>query len=283
MAFPVRRDRAMSRSQRGPFAAAPFVALPTSRFSKFDAQVFRVLLRRRLRLPLPLSSRSCRCGRLLDPLGHHRAGCSEAGGVGETWLPAGKSSRTSLSRSGSSGEHQRLCPRHGLGGTQPSGKSKVGGGGGRPLSVERFSVGHRHDTGVAVAQRWQSTSQGGHTQRSCPPVRPQEEVHHVSGARTCTVGGVGGGSGWTVLGRSSIFRSRPCQGEVSQSASGLARPRQRSPLSPVRRQSLSLCRCWTTDQRATREWTRRQCTRWCGIADFCEVTGQRAPVVVFVE
>ena len=80
-------DRAMSRSQRGPFAAAPFVALPTSRFSKFDAQVFRVLLRRRLRLPLPLSSRSCRCGRFLDPLGHHRAGCSEAGVLGKRGFP----------------------------------------------------------------------------------------------------------------------------------------------------------------------------------------------------
>ena len=80
-------DRAMSRSQRGPFAAAPFVALPTSRFSKFDAQVFRVLLRRRLRLPLPLSSRSCRCGRFLDPLATTGAGCSEAGVLGKRGFP----------------------------------------------------------------------------------------------------------------------------------------------------------------------------------------------------
>ena len=71
-------DRAMSRSQRGPLAATPFVSLPSNRFSKFDPQSFRLLLRRRLRLPIPLSSRSCRCGRQLDPLGHHRAGCSEA-------------------------------------------------------------------------------------------------------------------------------------------------------------------------------------------------------------
>ena len=49
------------------------------------------------------------------------------------------------------------------------------------------------------------------------------------------------------------------------------------------RRSLSLCRCWTSDQRATRGWTRRQCTRLCGIAGFCEVTGHRAPVVVSVE
>ena len=83
-------DRAMVRSQRGPFAAAPFVALPTCRHSTFVPQVFRVLLRRRLRLPLPLSSRSCRCGRLLDPLGHHRAGCSEAGVLGKRGYPLEK-------------------------------------------------------------------------------------------------------------------------------------------------------------------------------------------------
>ena len=76
-------DRAMSRSQRGPFAAAFFVVLPTSRFSKFDPHVFRVLLRRRLRFPLPLSSRSCRMFR--------------GRGVWETWVHSGKGNRTSLS------------------------------------------------------------------------------------------------------------------------------------------------------------------------------------------
>ena len=37
-----------------------------------DSSAFRVLLLRRLWLPLPPSSRSCRCGRLLDVLGHVR-------------------------------------------------------------------------------------------------------------------------------------------------------------------------------------------------------------------
>ena len=41
-----------------------------------DSPLFRVLLLRRLRLPLPLVSRTCRCGRLLDSFGHHRAACS---------------------------------------------------------------------------------------------------------------------------------------------------------------------------------------------------------------
>ena len=33
-------------------------------------------------IPLPLSVRTCRCGRLLDPFGHHRASCSRAGVFG---------------------------------------------------------------------------------------------------------------------------------------------------------------------------------------------------------
>ena len=37
---------------------------------------------RRFRLPLPLSSRQCRCGRSLDFFGHHRAACSRAGVLG---------------------------------------------------------------------------------------------------------------------------------------------------------------------------------------------------------
>ena len=39
-------------------------------------QPFRILLLRRLRLPLPFTARSCVCGRLLDNLGHHRSACS---------------------------------------------------------------------------------------------------------------------------------------------------------------------------------------------------------------
>ena len=63
----------------GPFAGLPFLAVPSSPFSRFPPRLFRVLLLRRLWLPLPLSSRTCRCGHLLDVLGHHRAACSRVG------------------------------------------------------------------------------------------------------------------------------------------------------------------------------------------------------------
>ena len=72
-------ERALMRSQHGPLAPAPLTALPTSRVMRLDAQPFRFLLCRRLHLPFPLTQRTCRCGRQLDFLGHHRAACAEAG------------------------------------------------------------------------------------------------------------------------------------------------------------------------------------------------------------
>ena len=45
---------------------------------RIDSQ--SVLFLRRLRLPMPLSSRFCSCGRPLDLLGHHRAAC------GKVWV-----------------------------------------------------------------------------------------------------------------------------------------------------------------------------------------------------
>ena len=75
-------ERALLRSQGGPLAALPFTAMPVSTLQRFDSDIFRVLLLRRLSLPLPLSSHSCRCGRPLDCLGHHRASCALASVLG---------------------------------------------------------------------------------------------------------------------------------------------------------------------------------------------------------
>ena len=75
-------DRAMVRSQSGPLSSVLFTAMPTNRLRRTDAEQLRVLLLRRFRLPLPFSVRSCRCGRLLDVLGHHREACSRSGVLG---------------------------------------------------------------------------------------------------------------------------------------------------------------------------------------------------------
>ena len=75
-------EQALLRSQSGPTAGAPLTCVPTSPLLHFDPQLFRILLLRRLSLPLPLTSRVCRCGRQIDPFGHHRAACSRAGVLG---------------------------------------------------------------------------------------------------------------------------------------------------------------------------------------------------------
>ena len=75
-------EQALLRSQSGPMSGVPFSAVPSSPPTRLAPQIFRVLLLRRLWLPLPLTSRTCWCGRPLDPRGHHRAACPRAGVLG---------------------------------------------------------------------------------------------------------------------------------------------------------------------------------------------------------
>ena len=70
-------EKALFRSQGVPLAGIPFLCFPTSRLSRMDSSLFHVLLLCRLWLPLPPSSRFCRCGRPLDPSGHHFGVSSE--------------------------------------------------------------------------------------------------------------------------------------------------------------------------------------------------------------
>ena len=71
--------RDLVRSQAGPGGGLASAACPTCRITSLDSHLFRVLLLRRLQLPLPLTVRSCRCGHFLDAHGHHRAACARAG------------------------------------------------------------------------------------------------------------------------------------------------------------------------------------------------------------
>ena len=72
-------SQAMLQSQSGPYASRAFTTIPFGPDTSYPSHLFRVLLLRRLRLPLPLSARVCRCRRILDPLGDHRAACAQAG------------------------------------------------------------------------------------------------------------------------------------------------------------------------------------------------------------
>ena len=80
-------SRALLRSQAGPMAGRTFSVLPTAPERDLDSAEFRILMLRRLRLPLPITARHCRCGRPLDPLGDHRAACSHAGVLGRRGWP----------------------------------------------------------------------------------------------------------------------------------------------------------------------------------------------------
>ena len=75
-------EKALMLSQSGPMCGEPFTCFPTTRETRFDSQSFRLLLLRRLRLPLPFTARRCRCGRPLDPCGHHCAACARVGVLG---------------------------------------------------------------------------------------------------------------------------------------------------------------------------------------------------------
>ena len=68
-------------SQSGPFASRFLTTVPVSSALSYPCHFFRVLLLRRLRLPLPLAERTCRRRRLLDCFGDHRAACARSGAL----------------------------------------------------------------------------------------------------------------------------------------------------------------------------------------------------------
>ena len=80
-------SQALLFSQTGPFSSRPFCSVPSCPELTFPSDHLRALLLRRLRLPLPLSARSCRCRRPLDPLGDHRAACARSGALRSRGCP----------------------------------------------------------------------------------------------------------------------------------------------------------------------------------------------------
>ena len=74
--------KALTWSQGGSGAGLVLSTCPTCRVTRLEPHLSRALLLRRLRLPLSLSLRNCRCGLPLDACGHHRAACAQAGVLG---------------------------------------------------------------------------------------------------------------------------------------------------------------------------------------------------------
>ena len=68
---------ALLDSQAGPQAALVFATRPTLPEFSLESPLFRAILLRRLRLPLPLASATYRCRSYLDPCGDHLAACQD--------------------------------------------------------------------------------------------------------------------------------------------------------------------------------------------------------------
>ena len=72
-------SRALLLSQSGEGASCVLTTVPSC--PEFDVPndeySYRVVRLRRLRLPLPLVPRRCRCGGRLDALGDHRSACAQ--------------------------------------------------------------------------------------------------------------------------------------------------------------------------------------------------------------
>ena len=74
-------SQAMIESQTGPFASRACTTIPSGPEFAYPSDLFRILLLRRLRLPLPLSARYCTCRCTLDSFGDHRAACATSGAL----------------------------------------------------------------------------------------------------------------------------------------------------------------------------------------------------------
>ena len=74
-------SRAPLLSQAGDAASCAFTALPTGADTRVPDAEYRVILLRRLRLPLPLAPQRCPCGGRLDEYGDHRSACAQVGAL----------------------------------------------------------------------------------------------------------------------------------------------------------------------------------------------------------
>ena len=168
-------ERAMVWSRTGPMASTPLISFPVDRNTRFDSQPFRLLVLRRLCLPLPLSFRRCQCGRPVDVLGHHRAACGEAGVLGRRGWPlesvaaricreAGARVRTNVYVRDMDLATRRTLDGRGL---------EVGGR--WPATFRWSTAGHRHNDGITLPQRWHCPARSSTEERGCVDGGPREQ------------------------------------------------------------------------------------------------------------
>ena len=103
-------SQALLASQHGPHASRSFTTIPYNIDTQYPTHLFRILVLRRLRLPIPLTARHCRCRRTLDTYGDHRAACTQSG-ILRNRSTSGTGSRPHVSGGWSTRHHQHLTDR----------------------------------------------------------------------------------------------------------------------------------------------------------------------------
>ena len=130
-------------------AGVPLSTTPCNFLNRIDSHLFRVLLLRRLRLPLPLSARQCRCGRdAFWPSPHLMC---QSRGPGKTGFFGGKCWCAHLRGSRRQSRDQCDASRFRPGCSKSSGSTARGDPGGRTAPLRGSSAGSRHHVGFSIA------------------------------------------------------------------------------------------------------------------------------------
>ena len=148
--------------------ARALTVLPTAPEFRMPSDCMRVLLLRRLRLPLPHTPRRCRCGGTLDALGDQRAACPTACVLGPRGAPLERAAAGVCREGGArvaTARHERRRAAGGLAGGPPPHR----GAGERPAAVARRPGGCRHDLSARLA----GTAQRGRARTMCRAKRRQ--------------------------------------------------------------------------------------------------------------
>ena len=140
------RERALLRSQSGPLAGVPFSTVPRSFDTRLEPHLFRVLLLRRLRLPLPPTVHLCRCGRLLDSFGHHRAACAQGGLLARMGFAVEIAAAKVCREAGARVSSNIMVRDVDLPATASIWRQKIGNCGRRLSNLWGHAVGDRHQT-----------------------------------------------------------------------------------------------------------------------------------------
>ena len=215
------RDRALIRSQAGPGAGVALRVAPTSRLTSIQPHLFRVVLLRRLRLPLPLSVRSCRCGRAIDIFGHHRAACARAGVLGRRGFALESAVARICREAGGRVATNTFMRDMDL---------AVPATDNRRLEVVVDGLPLWHDPRVCDALRRFSTPWSRRAWWCCSRDSAQAEgttLPRIGGtSKQSSIGGARGGSWGQVVGRDQVFPCPLGQGTVSSRGASFAETRR---------------------------------------------------------